>query len=141
MSLVASVRTWLLTYDGLEEQAALLVDKLGKEPTQYALVPLPGAAVLETYLDDSTRRQFPFALQSMEFVANDEKRVATYEFYEGFAAWVESQNAAGTFPTLDDGKTPESVEILGQPILFEFGESGTGIYQIQCRVIYEQDAP
>lgn len=139
MSLIASVRTYLLTYDGLDDDAPMLVDALGKTPTQYALVPLPGAQILETYLNEATLRQFPFALQSMEYTADDDTRAANYEFYEGFSEWIESQNKAGSLPALDAGKTTESIHVLGQPILFEFGESGTGIYQIQCRLIYRQE--
>src|SRR5512138_1699152 len=99
MSLIAAVKTYLLTYSGLEAAAALLIDVLGKEPTQYALVPLPGNPIVESYLDGSTQRQFLFALQSQESTADDAARTANYEFYEGFAAWIETQNAAGTFPT------------------------------------------
>ena len=141
MSLIASVKTYLLTYTGLEENAAMLVDILGQSPTQYAVVPLPGTPIIETYLDESSLRQFLFALQSQESTADDAARTANYEFYEGFATWIESQNNAGIFPTLDTGKTPEQIDVLGQPILFEFGESGTGIYQIQCRLVYGQVAP
>jgi hypothetical protein len=141
MSTIAAVKTYLLTYSGLEADAALLVDVLGSNPVQYALVPLPGNPILETYLDDSSLRQFLFALQSQNSVADDAARTVNYEFYEGFAAWIETQNKAGVFPSLGTGKTPESIEVLGQPILFEFGESGTGIYQIQCRLVYGQVAP
>lgn len=141
MSLLSSVKTYLLTYGGLKSGAGFLVDVIGKTPTQYAVVPLPGNPILETYLDDSSLRQFAFALQSQESTADDAARIANYEFYESFAAWIETQNKAGVFPLLAVGKTPEAIEVLGQPILFEFGESGTGIYQIQCRLVYGQAAP
>lgn len=138
MSLIASVREWLLQFEGLDDKAPLLVDTLGKEPTQYALVPLPGARIVASYIDGSTRRQFPFALQSMEFATDDDARTANYEFYEAFASWVEIQDAAGNFPSLGTGRTPEGVEVVGQPILFELGDSGTAVYQIQCNLTYEQ---
>lgn len=141
MSLISAVKSYIATYSGLNASAGLLIDVLGSIPTQYAIVPLPGASIIETYLDGSTTRQFLFALQSQESTADDAARAANYEFYEGFAAWIESQNDAGAFPTLASGKTSEAIEVLGQPILFEFGESGTGIYQIQCRLTYGQDAP
>ena len=141
MSVIASVKTYLLTYDGLADDAGFLVDVLGKNPTQYALAPLPGNPIIETYVNGVTRRQFPFALQSQESIVDEAARIANYEFYEAFAAWIEEENETGSFPTLEAGKSPESIEVLGQPILFEFGESGTGIYQIQCRLVYEQAAP
>jgi hypothetical protein len=138
MSVIADIRTFILTYAGLDDAAGMLIDVLGKTPTQYAIVPLPGTKVLETYLNDSSLRQYPFALQSMESVADDATRLAINEFYEGFAEWLEGQNADGILPTLGTGKTAETIESLGQPILFEFGESGTGIFQIQCRLTYRQ---
>ncbi len=141
MSLISAVHTWLLTYTGLADAAPLLVDTLGSTPTQYALVPLPGVRILQTYISGKTKRQFSFALQSMEFATDDDAREANHEFYEAFADWVEQQNAAGTFPTLATGQTPESIEVLGHPILFQLGDSGTAIYQIQCRLVYEQVAP
>jgi hypothetical protein len=140
-SLIDSLRTYLITYSGLADNAPMLTDVLGKTPTQYAIVPLPGEHVIATYINDATLRAFPFALQSMESVADETSRLANYEFYEAFAAWIEQQNKIGTLPTLGTSKTSESIEVLGQPILFEFGESGTGIYQIQCRLVYEQNAP
>ena len=140
MSLIGSIRTYLLTYSGLVSGAGLLVDTLGKEPTQYSLVPLPGARIVQTYINGATVREFAFAVQSMESTADDPARIANHEFLETLADWIESQNEAEVFPTLDSGKTPVRIEVLGQPILFEFGESGTGIYQLQCRLTYEQTA-
>lgn len=140
MTLLESVRTYLLTYSGFAEDAAFLVEQLGKEPTQYALVPLSGNPILETYLNRKTLRQYPFAIQSMESTIDDLARIAASGFYEALTDWLESQNAAKIFPTMDTGKTPKSIEALGLPLLIEFGESGTGIYQLQCRLTYEQNA-
>lgn len=141
MTMLESVRTYLLTYPGLAEDAPFLVEQLGKDPIQYALVPLSGNPILETYIDGKTLRQFPFAVQSMESTADDLARIAASGFYENLSAWIEEQNAAGAFPTLGAGKTPKSIEPLGLPILLEFGESGAGVYQLQCRLTYEQVAP
>jgi hypothetical protein len=140
VTLLESVRTWLLTYSELDVNAGFLVEQLSGQPTQYALVPLSGNPIVETYVNGATLRQFPFAVQSLESTADDLARIAASGFYEGLSEWIETQNAAGTLPTLDDGKTPESVEPLGLPILIEFGESGVGIYQLQCRLTYEQSA-
>ncbi len=140
MSLIADLRTYLLTYPGLESAAPLLVDTVGSTPTQYGIFPLPGARIIESYVDGSSLRQFLFALQSMEYIADDAARIRAAEFYESLADWFESQTLAGVLPTLDTGKTAESVEALQSGFLFEFGESGIGLYQIQCRLTYSQDA-
>jgi hypothetical protein len=141
MSLIASLRTYLLTYSGFADGAPLLIDNLGKKHTQYGVMPLPSARILENYIDGSSLRQFTFAIQSMESIADDTARQEAHEFYEAFADWLETQSEAGTLPDLDDGKTAESIEALQSGFLFEFGESGTGIFQIQCRLTYAQNAP
>lgn len=140
MSLIASIREFVATYDGLQEDAGLFTDVLAPLPTQYALISLPGQTVITTYLNGKTQRQYSFALQSTESTADDPARVANLEFYEAFADWLEEQSAAGTLPNLDSGKTAEHIEAVSQPILFELGDSGTGIYQLQCRLVYEQEA-
>ena len=141
MSLIADLRTYLLTYSGLADGAPLLIDALGNANTQYGVFSLPVAQVIENYVDGSSLRQFAFALQSMESIADDAARIAASEFYEALADWFESQTEAGILPSLDTGKTAESIEALQSGFLFEFGESGTGVYQIQCRLTYQQDAP
>jgi len=138
--MLESVRTWLLTYSGLDDSAGFLAEQLSGEPTQYSLVPLTGNPIVESYINGASLRQFPFAVQSLESTADDLARIAASGFYEDLSDWIEEQNAAGTFPTLDAGKTPESVEPIGLPILLEYGESGTGVYQLQCRLTYRQDA-
>lgn len=141
MSIIDDVRTYMATYSGLVSGAGLFVDHLPKEPTQYAVMPLPGGGITEHYLDNSSRREFLFAFQSMESTADDPQRIANHAFLESLSEWLEAQNKAGTLPTLDTGKTAEEIEAVGQPILFENGESGTGIYQLQCRLSYAQVAP
>jgi hypothetical protein len=139
MSLISAIRTYVATYSGLESGAGLFTDILSNVPTQYAIVSLPVNPIIETYINGKTLRQYAFALQSTESTADDPARVANLEFYETFAAWLETQTKAGTLPSLGTGKTALTVEALGTPILFDTGESGTGIYQLQCRLTYEQD--
>lgn len=141
MSVLEDLRTYLLTYPGWAANAPFYIDHLGKEPTQYGLMPLPSAPIVERYIDGSTLRQFVFAVQSMESTADDLARIGASGFYEELSDWLESQSEAGVLPSLDAGKTAERIEALQSGFLFEFGESGTGIYQIQARLIYEQIAP
>jgi hypothetical protein len=138
MSIISALKTYIATYSGLEAGAPLLVDVLGKEPTQYAIVPIPGARVAEWYINGGSKREYPFAIQSMEANSDDAIRAAINEFYESLADWFESQTLAGTLPTLATGKTSTDIEALGWGFLSEFGESGSGIYQIQAKLTYEQ---
>lgn len=135
MSLLSAVRTYLAAYTGLKDGAPLWVNYLGTLPTEYAIVPLPGAKVLETYINGGSLRVFPFAFQSMESTADDIERMENAGFFESLADWLENQTV---LPTLGAGKTAVAIEAVSWAYLFEQGGSETGIYQIQCQVVYEQ---
>jgi hypothetical protein len=137
-SIIKSLRDFVKTYPGLKAKAPVWVDFLGAGPIQYAINPLPGARIVEWYLDDSSLREFPFAFQSMESTADDLTRFQTNGFYEAFADWLETQWLADNMPVLDTKKTSFKIEALGWGFLFEQGQSETGIYQIQCKLTYTQ---
>jgi hypothetical protein len=139
MSLISAVKTYLKTYSSLKSGAPVWVDFLGSKPTQYAVMPLAGGRIVEEYLNGSSLREYPFAFQSMESTADELERLETEGFYEAFAAWLESQTASGSLPTLASGQTAESIEATGWGYLYQTGESQTGVYQIQCRLTYTQE--
>jgi hypothetical protein len=139
MSVVSDVRDYIASYAGLETDAPVWVDFLGPEPIQYSIVPTPGPSVLERYLNGASLRQFTFAVQSVEATEDDFDRLATSGFYEALSDWFESQTEAGALPDLGSGKKAVQLEATGWAFLFARGESQTGIYQIQARLVYEQD--
>lgn len=141
MSLIAAVRTYIAGYTGLSSSAPVWVDYLGPEPTEYAIVPLPGQRTIETYLDGSKQRVYPFAFQFVESTADDAQRLDTAEFSEAFAAWLDEQTESGVLPALDTGKTAEKIEAVNWGYLDKQGESDTAIYLVSCQLIYEQVAP
>ena len=139
MTIIESLKTYLKTCPNLADGALLEVDHNGPA-IQYAIVPVPGARVLETYLDGASLREFPFAFQTAAITADDAERIDNAGFQETFADWLEAQTLSGNLPTLDAGKTAESITATSWGYLFEQGESDTGIYQIQCRLTYHQAA-
>lgn len=138
MSILSAVKAYIATYTGLPTGAPLWVDFLGDNPSGYAIIPLPGERIVERYIDGGSEREFPFAFQSMESTADELERLENNGFYEAFADWLETQDKAGVYPTLATGKTPTGIEATGWGYLFQQGESDTGIYQIQCKLTYEQ---
>lgn len=138
ISMIEAIKTYIATYTGLVANAPIWVNYLGTDPTQYTIIPLPGACIVETYLDDSALCEFPFAFQSVESTADELERLESIGFFEAFAAWLKSQTAADTFPTLNAGQTPERIEALTWGYLYQQGESATGIYQITCKLTYKQ---
>jgi len=135
---IAAVQDYIEAYSGLAANAPVWVDFLGPNPTEYAIVPLPGRVIVEEYINGGSSREFAFAFQSVESTADDLNRLASSGFYEAFSEWLESQTEAGAFPTLASGRTPEKIEAVGQGFLFRQGESSTGVYQITCKLTYEQ---
>ncbi len=138
MSIIGAIRDYLVGYSGLEEGAPVWVDYLGQNPTEYTVVPIPGNRIIETYLDGSSLREYAFAFRSMESTADDLARIESSSFYESFADWLETQTEAGSLPEMDSGQIAERIEALGWGYLFEQGVSATGIYQVQCRLVYKQ---
>ncbi len=140
MSLISAIQTYLKTYTGLRSGAPVWVDYLGATPTEYAIIPLPGARVLEWYLDGGSTREYSFAFKIMESTAADAVRLDTAAFTEAFADWLEAQTLADVLPTLATGKTAESIEAVNWGYLEQQGESDTATYLITCRLVYGQTA-
>lgn len=138
MSMITSVRDYLLTYSAMANKL-IHVDALGSKPTEYAVIPLPGARIIEKYLDGGSKREFPFLIQSVESTADELERIENSGFYEALAEWFETQTEAGVLPTLGTGKTAESIEAAAWGFVYEQGASATGIYQITCKLVYEQE--
>lgn len=135
MSIIGGLKTWLAGY-----QANLYTDRVAAVG-EYAVVPQPGARVLETYVNGGSLREYPFAYESARMTIDETTRLANSEFGESFATWVEQQSAAGSLPTLGAGQTAVAVEVTGWAHLYEQGPSDTGIYLIMCRLEYEQAPP
>lgn len=139
MSIISAVRDYLKGYSGLATGAPVWVDLLGSSHTQYVVVMLPGERIQEQYLNGGSLRVFPFALQSMQSTADDLERLETGGFYELFADWLEQQTAVGALPQLTNKKTAVRIEATSWAYLYEQGQSDTGIYNITCRLVYEQE--
>lgn len=139
MSIIGTIQDYLKTYSNLKSGAPVWVDYLGPNATEYSVVAMPGQKIVESYLDGSTLREFPFAFQSVESTADDPARLANIGFYEAFADWLEEQTGTGILPSLGAKKTAEKIEATLGGYLMEQGESATAVYQIQCKLTYQQD--
>ena len=138
MTILSSIKTYIKTYTGVANKP-VWVDFLGPQPIEFSIVPLPGPRILETYIIGGSKRQFTFAFQSVQSTADELTRLETSGFFEAFADWLESQTQTGTLPTLAAGKFATLIEAQSWAYLFEQGVSDTGIYQVNCRLEYQQD--
>lgn len=137
MSMINAVRDFLLTYPPMADRL-IRVDALGSTPTEYAVIPLPGERITKKYINGGSEREFPFLIQSMESTADELERIENSGFYETLADWLEAQTDAGNLPVLDSVKTAESIQAVTWGFVYEQGESSTGVYQITCKLVYEQ---
>lgn len=137
-SIIEGIRDYIKTYTGLKENAPVWVQYLGNKPTEYSLLPLAGFRVLSEDIIGNRTMEYPFAFQSTESTADDIERLESAGFYEAFAQWLDDQTEIGNLPSMPNGMKAEEIEVLGWGILFQQGESETSIYQIQCRLIYEE---
>jgi len=138
-TIIEGIRDYIRTYTGLKEGAPVWVERLGNEPTEYAVLPLAGRRVVAEYITGKRVMEYSFAFRSMESTADDLVRMENNGFYESFAQWLDDQTDAGDLPGLPAGMYAEGIEALGQGFLFQEGNSDTGIYQVQCRLVYEQN--
>jgi hypothetical protein len=137
-SIIEGLRTFLQTYTSLEEDAPVWVDYLGAVPTEYSIFPMPGNKIIESYVNGGSLREFPFSFQSVESTSDELTRMESIGFFEAFADWLESQTEVGDLPELPSKKTAVGIEATSWGFLYEQGQSDSGIYQINARLIYEQ---
>jgi hypothetical protein len=139
-TIIEAIQTFIKDYEGLEDNAPVWVDYLGSQVTQYSINPMPGSRIVETYIDGSTLREYPFSFLFSGSTADDTARLGNSGLAESFADWIEEQSESGNLPLLSDNKTAESMQVTNSGYLEQEGESQTGIYAIQCKLVYTQEA-
>lgn len=125
------------TSAGLVAGAVIGVDFLGPDMVGYSLVTMPGATEIR-WVNSGSDNTFPFAFQATLSTADDTARIENGGFFEQLKDWLKAQYEADNLPTLPTGKTADKLEALDGGYLYQEGGSGTGIYQILCRLEYTQ---
>lgn len=116
------------------------VDALGDQPLEYVIETGIFTPVIETYIDGSSDRRYQFNFGSREYYSMDRfQTIANSTFYEKFAEWVEAQDAAGNFPEMPAGMTPEKLSVLSPGYMFDESMQNAR-YQIQIELIYHKEA-
>ncbi len=137
MSIIEAVRSYLRTCPLLEGER-LNVDFLPEEARAYSIDVVPCKAVMEEYIDGSSRRQFLFVISSREFYGSEvTTNMGNLAFYEQLGGWMETQSRATILPTMAFGKSAERIELLTSGYALS-SDAKTARYQIQCRLVYSQ---
>lgn len=123
-----------------EYYKSLSVDRLGKDSTSYSIDSVPGQQVIKRDITGNTTRQCLFNFSSRELYTEEVRQnLDNIGFYEHFSDWLEEVSKAGDFPELDAGKTIKKIEAITCGYVFDT-ELDKAKYQIQCRIIYKQEA-
>ncbi len=138
-SIIEAVRAFILTCPFLQEWR-VNVDYIGVDMS-YSIDPLPCTPTLSKYVDGARKKQFQFALMSMEAYDEDARiNIENSGFYQQFEEWLEQQGEAGTLPELASAKqNATGIETLNSGYLFD-AENKLALYRIECRLLYEQEA-
>lgn len=116
------------------------VNYLGnKAKASYSVEAVPTNPVVKKYTDGGQLCQVLFVVASRELYTESPKdNTAVMKFYDDFAEWVDNQDKARNYPTLPKDYTPQSIEVLSTPYLYDVGNDDAR-YQIQCRLTYYKD--
>ena len=141
MTIIESVKNYILTCPLLKELKRLNIDFLPEDPNTYSIETVPAQEILKTYLDGSTERQFVFVFAA-RCSYNEEVRnnIENSGFYEEFAKWLEEKTEKDYLPKLTGGRTASKIEAMSSGYLYDIaGGLDNARYQIQCRLIYDKE--
>ena len=141
MTIIESVKNFILTCPYLNELARVNIDFLPECPDTYSIEEVPSQTVIKRYLDGSSERQFLFVFAA-RLTYSDEVRnnIDNSGFFENFENWLEKCTRDETFPEMSEGLTPSKIEAISSGYLFDIsGDLSNSRYQIQCRLIYDKE--
>lgn len=141
MTITESVKDYLAECPLLGDFKRLCVDFLPEDTETYSIEEIPAETILRAYIDGSSERQFVFVFAARLFYSEETRNnIENSGFYEKFAEWLEEQTEADDLPVLADGKTATKIEAMSSGYLFDVsGDLSSARYQIQCRLIYDQE--
>ena len=141
MTIIESVKNFILKCPYLDELARVNVDFLPEKPETYSIEEEPAQTVVKRYLDGSSQRQFLFVFAArLNYSDEVRNNIENSGFFEDFADWLEECTKNDNLPLMADGLTAEKIEAISSGYLFDIsGDLSNSRYQIQCRLIYEKE--
>lgn len=140
MSILSAIREYVASCPFIREfSGGRYVDYTDARPGSYGIM-VAGESELSRDFAGNTVNQYNFALYARGFTLEDADRVENTGFLENFSRWLQDNDRRGRYPALGDRDAAESIS-CANGALFEYDESQeTGLYQIQCQMIYERKA-
>ena len=131
--MIEKIRQYFIDNNIIDENSRINVDFLGKEPTEFALEPMPVNPILEKYVNGSSYRQFQFQLLSCnDYGADVIQNMSNSSYYENLYTLIEKYNAIKKLPDIDG---IDSIECLNSGGILDAG-TNTARYSIQMRITY-----
>lgn len=144
MTITKAIQDFIKTCPFLEDFEAgvknIGIDRLDKDIDAYMVQAVPAQAVIKKYIDGSSTRQHVFVFATRAAYTTDEMRqLDNIGFFERFSDWLEEQTDKRELPNLGDSKrVAKKIEALSGGYVFD-QEANTAQYQMQCRLVYEQE--
>ncbi|MBP3446218.1 MAG: chloramphenicol resistance protein [Clostridia bacterium] len=141
MTIIESVKNFILTCPHLNELARVNIDFLPECPDTYSIEEVPTQTVIKRYLDGSSERQFLFTFAArLNYSDEVRNNIDNSGFFEDFENWLERCTEKEIFPEMSEGMIPSKIEAISSGYLFDVsGDLSNSRYQIQCRLIYDKE--
>ena len=118
------------------------IDFLDDEAECYSIEEVPASIILHKYIDESSERQCQFVFASRVFFGTleNKKNIENIHLFEKIANWLEENTEKNVLPKLNNNQTATSIEAVSSGYLYGTDNSSQyARYQIQCRLIYEEE--
>ena len=141
MSIVESVKNFILTCPFLDELKQVNVDFLPEDANTYSIEEVPSETVIRKFVDGSSERQFVFVFASRLYYSDEVRNnIDNSGFFEDFQNWLEECTENDILPEMAEGLMPYKIEAQSSGYLFDInGNLKNARYQIQCRLLYDKE--
>lgn len=134
--IIEDIRNYILKCPFLHD-GVLNLDFL-PEKVSYSIDAMPAEPYYKKYVDGGGVKQQYFSLTSKEMFGEDVlQNIANSGFCQMFEEWLDDNNENGILPELD-GYKAQRIEVTNSGSLL-YADVGLGVYQIQCRLLYEKE--
>lgn len=132
-AIIDSIRDYIMVCPLLHD-GVLNVDYLPEE-VSYSIDTMQADPYFKKYVDGGGVKQKYFSITSKELFGDLLANISNSSFCQNFEEWLQDNNEKGILPELE-GYTAQSIEVTYSGA-FLYADVGTGVYQIQCRLLYE----
>lgn len=138
MTIIEAIRDFLKGCPILEGER-LNIDFLPEDVASYSIDVTPVNPIVKRYICGGSLRQFAFTFATRAYYGEQlRQQIDNLGLFETFADWIEARNAARDYPDLGENRTVTKLEVTTSGYVFA-PETDTARYQIQLRLLYEQD--